>query len=369
MKFVLGMVLSGMLFSLSSWACARGDELLGFRFLPNCSGVDEFLISEPVFFRTNALGLKDKDYSPKPAKKVFRILFLGGSAGVNLTDARGFVPSFEATFNEKLKKMAGNKPFDRIEIVNGSENAYHTVRTFLRYPELGAAYKPHVVIWVDFYGGLKMEEFLDHLTSKEKNADGLAKKIGYQPDFWPLPESWNGKIWGKYGDSASSYYFFSRALRAAKTKVGLLLRPGKHCDSKDFSCPVYWHLRYLKALQESVEKGGSKFVAMFGAAKHNTDSALLISTPWRAPETIVRKLTPWDPLNKKDYDSYYDWLKAYPNGLDISEQTEAAIVRHNFSKNPLLHMSLENVEQMGREVAEKTFSDFFSRYMKTAAAK
>ena len=369
MKFLLGTILAGVFFSLSSWGCAKGDELLGFRFLPNCSGVDEYLISDPVFFRTNALGLKDKDYSPKPAKRVFRILFLGGSGGVNLTDGRGFVPSFEATFNEKLKKIAGNKPFDRIEVVNGSENAYHVVRTLLRYKELGDAYSPHLVIWVDFYGVLKMEEFLDHITSKQKNAEGLATRIGYQPDFWPFPESWNGTIWGKYGDKAAPFYFFSRALRVSIAKTGLLLRPGKHCDSKEVNCAMHWHFLYLKALQELVEKGGSKFVAMFGSAAHNNDSAMAAATTWTSPEIITRKLTPWEPMSQKDYEYYYKWMKGYPNGLDISQETEAAIVRHNSLKNPLLHMTIENVEQLGREVAEKTFSELFPRYLKGSAKK
>lgn len=323
---------------------------------PDCSGVDYLLIDRPVPYSTNSKGLRDKEYPPVAEKGVFRVLFLGSSGAVNTGPEHGFVPTIEKALNKKLLQ-ANIKHVKRIELINGSQSTYNTVKSYLAFDELQKAYNPNLVVLADFYGTLKMEEFFDHTFSALRDSNGLSTGIGWQPEFWPLPISYNSSIWKRYGTQALAPHRIGVAVRVGLLKISLALGPEKYCPQPaEMGCLIYWHLKYIDALNTKAKNSGAKFLALFGSGHVNSDKGMPLPVAWYFPESIVRNALPWDPIATRDYDQYYGALSHSGYGVDLSNEFEQALKRHSTEGPSSIHLTEMELEKLGESSSEKIFN-------------
>ena len=322
---------------------------------PNCYDVDYLLIDRPVPFTTNSKGLRDKEYPPVAENGVFRVLFLGSSGAVNTGNGRGFVPAIEKVLNQKLSQ-AKLKNVKRIELINGAQSTYNAVKNYLIFDELQKEYQPDLVVLADFYGTLKMEEFFEHEYSLAKDQNGLSAGIGWQPGFWPLPSTYNGSIWKRFGSRAAPAHRISFAIRVGMLKVAVALRPDKYCPQPSkMGCLIYWHLKYLDALNSKATRAGVKFLTLFGSGHVNSDKGMPLPVAWYFPESIVRNALPWDPISQKDYDQYHDFMAKSEYGLDLTQEFEQALKRHSTQGPSTIHLTEMELEKLGESVSEKIF--------------
>jgi hypothetical protein len=90
--------------SISGFDCIREDERLIYSNIPNCKGVDDRPGFGTLPFQTNTLGLREKEFSSKAPKGTFRILLLGASDYLNLSDSEGILPRLHSILQKKAKQ-------------------------------------------------------------------------------------------------------------------------------------------------------------------------------------------------------------------------------------------------------------------------
>ncbi|MDE2490593.1 MAG: hypothetical protein KGM24_07070 [Elusimicrobia bacterium] len=123
----------------ATFACVRYDPQVLFSRRPNCSG---WASRDGIrsWMSYNALGLRDKDYPPKPARGVLRVLFTGGS----MISAPGLAEKDDPArvFEAELRRRGL-----RAEVINASGEGYVGWENVVRLPRYLAAYSPQVVIY------------------------------------------------------------------------------------------------------------------------------------------------------------------------------------------------------------------------------
>jgi hypothetical protein len=92
-------------------------------------------------FRTNALGLKDREYLPVKAADAFRVLVLGDSF------VEGFGLSNEDTMPKQAEGLLAQRPCQRrVEVVNGGVASYSPILEYLFLRDVGLALEPDLVV-------------------------------------------------------------------------------------------------------------------------------------------------------------------------------------------------------------------------------
>lgn len=116
---------------------------------PDCAGEYHFF-SRKIPFRTNQQGLRDRNYSPYPAKGATRILYLGDSLvwGSGLDESQTIPRRLET----ELNRRGG-----RFEVINGASLSALPEEQFRTLPVLLAAYHPQVVI-LQMNGGQEIRD-------------------------------------------------------------------------------------------------------------------------------------------------------------------------------------------------------------------
>jgi len=130
----------GMQFDLEMWKYARdvkqvaADPLIGHEHAPNrqarLMGVD---------FRTNAQGLRDREYSFERVPGKLRIAMLGDSLTV------GWGVPVEDTFAKRIERMYAAAGIDA-EVINFGVGNYNTVQEVQAFLATGHRYRPDVVV-------------------------------------------------------------------------------------------------------------------------------------------------------------------------------------------------------------------------------
>ncbi len=135
----------------------QSDSVLGYKLAPDFEGV--FIKQEfKTFFKTNSLGMFDKEYGPKQEDD-FRILALGDSFTWG---------AYDVTLNQTFVKIAEqelNKNADKVtfHIANTGVPGYGTDQELLVLQQLTPVLKPDVVL-VNFYVN---NDFIDNENTGE----------------------------------------------------------------------------------------------------------------------------------------------------------------------------------------------------------
>jgi D-alanyl-lipoteichoic acid acyltransferase DltB (MBOAT superfamily) len=119
-----------------------------YRELNNFLGADLVPSTEMVFkgehFRTNSLGMRDREYTREKAAKTYRIVLLGPSdfMGAGVSDSQTFDELLENRLNRELSPRTGLK----YEILNLSVVGYSLLQQMEMLSERGMGYDPDLVI-------------------------------------------------------------------------------------------------------------------------------------------------------------------------------------------------------------------------------
>jgi hypothetical protein len=303
--------------------CVEFDWQKGHRFIPGCSGSTVMPDGQQIEFTMNQMGLRDKDYSPSPPRNTFRILFMGPSLAVNYGPESGVVPGLEAEL-ERILRADRQSPFARsyrrIEVIAAAESGYTVIQSHLRLQELLNAYKPHLVLFLDTFGGISLQVLFDHVTAMGRHPQtGLVSFYGPKSMFWPLPESWNWRIW-RYS-WAWQAHIFSVALRQAILKYHLRFFPSRICGKlpEGASCTVDLYFAYLESMRQQSEMAGVPFAVLWQSRylrdqnrtqepPENQVSRKIVA--WYKPEWVAGFLAPWEHLTLDDEKRYVELLES-----------------------------------------------------------
>jgi hypothetical protein len=122
-------------------------------------------------FKFNKLGLRDKDYAPKPDKDAIRILLLGPMFdGMNLSEEESASHKLE----ERLKLMGVKK----VEVINGTVSGFYAPRSAEWAIKLIDDYSPDLIVY--FQTGDAANS--DLLESKALNSGGDASESYRGPE-------------------------------------------------------------------------------------------------------------------------------------------------------------------------------------------
>jgi len=118
----------------------KRDPVLGWTLTPDFEG-ERDIHSKKYYYKTNSLGIRDKDYPFKKPESVYRIICLGDS----ITE-EGL--SNEAAYPKLLEKKinAGFSLDRRAEVINAGIVDYGIEQEYLFLKERGLNYKPDMVI-------------------------------------------------------------------------------------------------------------------------------------------------------------------------------------------------------------------------------
>jgi lysophospholipase L1-like esterase len=124
-------------------AMHQPDEKLGFKLVPNY--FMEYESSEySTIIKINAKGFRDREYKVAKESSVYRIIMLGDSQifglGVDLKES--YPKVLETILNENNDRGI----ISQYEVVNAGVDGYGTEQEYMYLKELGAIYKPDLVI-------------------------------------------------------------------------------------------------------------------------------------------------------------------------------------------------------------------------------
>jgi hypothetical protein len=156
--------------------CQDFDLTLLHRIRPNCEGQHSHLGGGLVPFRTNSLGLFEREPVSK-RKGIRRVLLLGDSQLIS------YAPGF--SLSEELGRRLGGLP---VEIVNGANPGYSLVQLRMRARELVRIYEPDIVLFYYDYFSMGLNTTYLHLVGAKLDSGGLVESIGPLSFYWPIPE-------------------------------------------------------------------------------------------------------------------------------------------------------------------------------------
>lgn len=238
----------------TSFECVQRDTIVKYRFVPRCEGTGVLSDNSHYQFRTNAEGLKTKDYPPRAAKGVMRLMLLGDSFTTDVGEH-----GIGAELQRQLEKSV---PGRRVEVVNASVPGYNIVQLYLVFPQMMAAYSPRVVMLNSMFSTWWLSVAVDEAEAFEHGPDGLVKQLGYSRDFWPLPASWSSFVWQYLHRPIDSM-----RLRALLQGMRMLVWKGGFWLRSFYTAPevlaeeVYeTHLKYYRAMKKMTEATGGTFL-------------------------------------------------------------------------------------------------------------
>lgn len=335
--------------------CVRSDETTGHRFTANCEGWDYVSFGQPVQFRTNSQGLRDPEYPAKPSPGRLRVLFLGPSVTLNISGDQGIVPGVRRA----LERAARDRRFPgyrTVEVISAGQAGYDTVQSALHLPELLAAYSPHWVVFFDNFLGMPLSEYHSHDRAPKDPATGLARVVGRHPAFWPLPISWEPRIWPNAW--APQARVFSQAARLALLKYKLRFF-SSGCGERGASCVVATHRRYVESMHAAANARGARFTALWPSTLlsiyvSDTKSGFNHGiSAWYKPEWVASLVAPWDhfPLSAVE-----EFRKSYATAsfesIDIGPEFKRAMRGSQMDKPEQYHLTETHATWLGERIGE-----------------
>jgi hypothetical protein len=226
--------------------CQDFDLKFLYRIRPACEGQHSHLGGGSVPFRTNSLGLFDRELQPK-RKGIPRILLLGDSQLIS------YAPGF--SLNAEMEKRLNGVP---VELVNGATPGYSLVQLRLRAQELVRAYKPDILLFYYHYGSMGLNTTYLHLVADQMNAEGLVESIGPINFFWPIPEFLAERM-----ARSAELRFLATWLRAWQQRALLFFgnaqAPWFTAARRGGPTIADIQENYLKAMVRETEAGGARF--------------------------------------------------------------------------------------------------------------
>lgn len=161
------------------------------KFKPNTEIIDKpEWLSYKAKYTINADNLNERlNYSIEKPDNTFRILTLGDSFTfghfVNTED--NWPEQFEDMLNEFSEKNCEDKKF---EVINLGMPGYDIKHIAKRYKDIGAKYKPDLIIWFESGSGFtRANEFFDPIIEEcEKNKDNSQREIDEKYFCWQKAE-------------------------------------------------------------------------------------------------------------------------------------------------------------------------------------
>lgn len=255
------MVLGALLFSLpavaemknhqdsSRYPCIGVDLVLSHAMKPNCSGMS-VRGGQSALATYNSVGLRDRDFSPRPAKGSSRILFMGPSNLVGPALPQNQTPpkALETLFGK------GRKGARRFEVINGGVEGYFSVRLGILGKKLVREYSPNYVL-LTAAGGDSLFQTLIELEYSKPDANGEPASV-FHPRYPIGFPSWLVKGLGTNYKLAQLMNGLTQSIAVAK--LGWRLRwLGEEGRKRYF---VGETIRQLQLLRRFTEATGAKFL-------------------------------------------------------------------------------------------------------------
>jgi hypothetical protein len=176
-------------------SCYRPTEQLGRIPLANCEAkIKPKWAEEPTVYKFNKLGLRDKDYSPKPDGKTTRILLMGP-----MFNGLGLEPKETASYvlQERLKASGAKN----VEVINAGMSGFFATRNSEMALRLLKEYSPDIVAY--FQTGDVADEDLIEYHSIRFDGENIrrftppAAIVSSSPILgWLLPDPERQSVWG-----------------------------------------------------------------------------------------------------------------------------------------------------------------------------
>lgn len=354
MRWCAFFLLSFLFIRNADATCVWLDERLGYRFTPNCEGVNNQPGRDYYHFRFNKLGLRDRDYSPHPSKDVFRILYLGASNMMDFTYESGVAPAARRIINSLLRDKAAKgflRKYIAVEIISGAEGGYHLINSFLRADELLAAYHPHLIVLEDTFDLLFSKEMYDHKMTQERE-NGLAKKLGKPTYSWPLSESF---VWSLPGTLPTYVSSLMLGLKILGMKLKYFFTQSDFCSVPDPNCLVNIHMAYLDAFSAKAKKSGAHFLVAFNSVNSDEES-MRKYVGWNDAGYISERLLHLAFLSVENRVFYRKKLESWgDSALDVTDLYQGAFNRQaRFNINDS-HYNEETANWLGEQIGQRLF--------------
>lgn len=329
---------------------ARDDGKLGHRFQENCAGVTYLENGEVVPFTSNRMGLRDKDYERQAAGDVFRILLIGASQEMNHSNMSGFGFAFEKRLNELLRGGA-RKKIKKIEVINGSERAYNTLRSYLRQSELLSEYSPNLVIYVDPFLDLFLEEYFDHYRATGRDREGIVSFMGPYGRFWPIPERATARLWG--WPFSIKLFHISAVVRMTLLLYGQEIFGGfVDCPTSRGNCLLHWHMQYLNRIEKLISSYRAELLFVFGR-RIREDFPLELKADY-LPSYWAERLFPLPVLSSGEIERYLVYMRQKENAWEMAKEMQA-IYEESYRRVLDLHPPEKEANLLGKIMAEHLF--------------
>jgi lysophospholipase L1-like esterase len=279
----------GMQFDLEMWKYARdvkqvaADPLIGHEHAPNrqahLMGVD---------FRTNAQGLRDRDYSFERVPGKLRIAMLGDSLTV------GWGVPVEDTFAKRIERMYAAAGIDA-EVINFGVGNYNTVQEVQAFLTSGHRYRPDIVVLNYFVNDAELLEPA-RSPSRLVRACYACVFLAGRGDA-VVRQFLGGMDWAQYylslyGDGTSKGWLeakaaigrLAEATKASGIKLVIVNLPELH-DVRN-----YRFGRVTDLVRQAAEENGAAFVDVLPAMADQPSSKLWVTPPDPHPNAYANEL-------------------------------------------------------------------------------
>ena len=254
-----GAVTEAMKSSDTVSSCVRLDDVALYRFGPSCK---ETIVraGRPSEMSYNKLGLRDKDYPPKPRAGWTRILFIGSSVLAGPGVAEHETPA--RRLEQRLRRT--NK---KVEVINAGVEGYSSLQLAAMTPRWIEAYNPtHVLLYLE--------------VGQSANADpgssiyaewGPEETVKLETKIFPLSQriasafNLDLNVWLDKRKVLTSQVMGHRALFT----VRCLLR--NRAPVGRTRCMLAPTIRSLRSIHQHAKKSGAKFLFLIGAHPFNND--------------------------------------------------------------------------------------------------
>lgn len=252
-------------------ACVQFDAQVGYRRRSDCSGWTT-RAGRRVLMRYNRLGLRDKDYPPRPAPGVLRVLATGGS----LVTGSGLE---EKDSPPRALERALARRGIRAEVIDAAVEGYSSWENAGRLKEYLTVYSPKAVVY--------------HLSSHYIFTDRARR-----PDRAPVP--------GRLAFLLRGYVEQWDRVEASRRLVSLDV-PSRKLD--DLLAPT---LADLRRMQDLCRAAGARFFIAYGDEEVNADQFV---QPLRPP--LVARLAQRFAIRPFRFDGAAVAERLHEEGFDV----------------------------------------------------
>jgi len=311
-------------------------------------------IESPTPIRINSLGLRDREYGPKPSG-VRRVLVLGDSitAGYGVREESTFVKIAERKLNE-------NDPKHRWEIVNAGVPGYSTEQELELLRAVGRELEPNTVL-VAFYTGNDLGDNFRDRVSEPYVWKPQHEQVAKRRERWSIPVPSGTRLWLE--QHSAFYVWFTNRYDQ------LLLRLGVRASVPIYTAPpwtamckkgqldnamvVAWRLTFQWVAQ--MKREAEQLGATFGV--------LLIPCIAQVDDEVLRADMVRFGLRPEDYDMFRPnsdlAATLRQEGVPLLDVTEALRANTRDGKR-LFYRVNTHLTPVGHEVVASALSDMLT---------